>query len=315
MSDRENLKVLVITHDDNDGIVGGLVVADKYKTDTVEVVTYSHNTAEKCKLQACEKAKEFNPDIIYIIDVPYIEELEQYCESIHWLDHHVSAIENSKYKYAAGIRSISMSGCELIWMYLNNPKGTEYVQGYNELVRADEIINFERDKAPLIVKYIGDRDNWDHRLYKTAEFNAAFQRILVANNPFTTNPDKLSELLKIYNTLNFNEVIEAGTVIYDFIKQGWKLIGNKARPSAPLKIKGIESYKVGYILSSEPSSSEWFEYVKDLYDIGVVYRYNEDATAISVSIYAIDTTIDVSIIAKQNGGGGHVGAAGFTIKR
>lgn len=65
----ENLRVLSVTHDDNDGIMSAVVILDAYKNHEVKVVKYTHDKAEESIKNACEVAKEFKPDIIYITDV------------------------------------------------------------------------------------------------------------------------------------------------------------------------------------------------------------------------------------------------------
>ena len=312
----ENLRVLSVTHDDNDGIMSAVVILDAYKNHEVKVVKYTHDKAEESIKNACEVAKEFKPDIIYITDLPYIEELEEFCESIHWIDHHASSIDKSKFKHVHGIRSVSMSGCELTWMYLNNESGKNYVSEYNELERADDTINIERDKAPMMIKYIGDRDNWDHRLNNTVFFNSAFNTALVALNVFE-EPENFKKILRLYNDSNpevlFNEIVTTGRYYREYDEERWKVLCDKITTTAPFKIKGMDDkYRVGYIMYSEASTSEIFDSVKNDYDIGVVYRITPDLSTISVSLYSIDTSIDVSVIAKQNGGGGHKGASGFS---
>lgn len=58
------------------------------------------------------------------------------------------------------------------------------------------------------------------------------------------------------------------------------------------------------------AGSDWFNSVDDSsYDILMPFSYNGRYKTWSYSMYS--KTVDVSVIAKKYGGGGHMGAAGF----
>ena len=72
----------------------------------------------------------------------------------------------------------------------------------------------------------------------------------------------------------------------------------------------FEGHKV-FAMNIGLAGSDWFKSIDDgSYDILMPFSYNGKHKNWSYSMYS--KTVDVSVIAKKYGGGGHKGASGFT---
>ena len=83
------------------------------------------------------------------------------------------------------------------------------------------------------------------------------------------------------------------------------------------KSKGFETEFEGhkvFAMNIGLAGSDWFKSIDDgSYDILMPFSYNGKHKNWSYSMYS--KTVDVSVIAKKYGGGGHKGASGFTTDK
>ena len=70
-------------------------------------------------------------------------------------------------------------------------------------------------------------------------------------------------------------------------------------------------YEKCYALNAYQFGSQQFGELMKTYDILVAFIYDGEKT--TVSLYTEKPDVDVSAIAKEFGGGGHKGAAGFVV--
>lgn len=203
-----------------------------------------------------------------------------------WIDHHESALKQSKEygydKYIDGIRSLDKAGCELTWEYCFSKK------------------------IPLHVWLAGRYDVWQHhederilpyqagsKLYKTFPNNDSFWKPLWDNDTSFLN----------------NIIAEGQTVLkYESI-MNHRICKSQ---SYTIKFHGIRFLAINRSFIN----SKFFDTIYDpsLHDAVMSYSYLHKNNVWRVSIYTSKTDeIDLSILAKQYGGGGHKGAAGFLL--
>ena len=147
-------------------------------------------------------------------------------------------------------------------------------------------------EVPKIVKFVEDRDLWAWK-YGNSTRDANFN--LQALNLKPTDSMWI-ELFK-----NYENVLELGANINNFIESQY----DQLAPN--IGTINWECYD-WQILNSSLFGSEGFRAEENYYLIR--YYYNHPTRKWVISLYS--DKIDVSIIAKKYGGGGHTGAAGFT---
>lgn len=215
---------------------------------------------------------------IVIVDFSFKPEvMKKVCEKtkeIIWLDHHKTAFE---YKYDCeidGIRDEKWAGCELAWLYF-----------------AGEI-----EDMPNSVKLIGDRDKWAWKYPDTANFNQGIKLYDVS-----PKSDLWEDLL--FKEKLSPKIIEDGKTCIkfrdNFCADYTKSYGFET------EFAGYKAFAIGiYMFGSEAFGKRIKEYPLCL-------SFEFDGKKWIIGLYS--ETIDVSEIAKANGGGGHKGAAGFVV--
>lgn len=106
------------------------------------------------------------------------------------------------------------------------------------------------------------------------------------------------------------DIVMRGKIIYNYLKLQADNLRSKI--AFETKIKGYESYKVLAACYSAHGSM-FFGSDMDKYDICCLFYLNQNGQY-SYSLYS-KPNVDVSEIATSFGGGGHKGAAGFTLKK
>jgi oligoribonuclease NrnB/cAMP/cGMP phosphodiesterase (DHH superfamily) len=218
-------------------------------------------------------------ETVYIVDFSYdVEDMKKIINKTHtvWIDHHKTAIEKMGDIYVEGIRG-DKAGCELTWEY------------------------FYDTPMPDVVKFVGDRDIWKFSYQETRPYCASL------------SVKDLPAYSEWYQTLlTTNEYTPA--IIYEgeIIEKVRKFDRNKAISSLGYETT-FEGYKTLFI--NTPGYGELGEEIRNQgYDIAYCYvdtLVNERLVR-RVSLYS--NVVDVSELAKKRGGGGHKGAAGFTIE-
>lgn len=234
-------------------------------------------------------------EIVYILDYSIAPEdmrkLLAKTENVFWIDHHKTAIE--KYKdFGVDIRGIREadgdSGCLLTYKYLLSSRRIPDIGG-----------------IPSMVALINDWDTWKHELYQTSSFITAF-------NSMNTQPWIFSFWEHINDWNYINNMIQDGIVMTRY-RDGWaKDVLNHIGSS--IDFMGLKVYAVNI----PHANSEYFkslpESVKAEHDAFMPFYYDLNKGVYVASLYSIRPDVDVSIVAKQMGGGGHKNASGFSTK-
>ena len=203
------------------------------------------------------------------------DKLLEITKRVVWIDHHKTAIEKHKHlSHLKGIRREGKpSGCELTWRYF-----------------------FPELPIPHVVLLLGDYDTW------TFDYGEATHKLQTGVKLYDTKPESdmwnkwlepsyfpdeelaRGETALLYRTNFYKSMVESFSFWTTF--EGYKAIACNA----------------GMV------SSQLFDSIKEDYDIMMPFIF--DGKKWTISLYT-KKDIDVSMLAKKYGGGGHKQAAGF----
>jgi uncharacterized protein len=249
-----------------------------------------------------DPTKLFEDKHIIFIDIcpsiNYIVNVAKSSRSITILDHHKSSYEkymNDKY-LIENYKNLTIefdglrSGCQMAWDYF-----------------------FPDKERPWFINYVADRDLWTWLLPFSKEINTA----LSFNNVFdATDLEKLENLLN----KNVQYFIVQGQSLTEFKNKILQDELNKSFEADFISNENKYRVQVGAISSSDMKSDFGNLLATkplkngELPAFGVVWTYNPLGNEWYVSLRGSDTSPDLTIIASQFGGGGHMKASGFCYK-
>jgi oligoribonuclease NrnB/cAMP/cGMP phosphodiesterase (DHH superfamily) len=227
-------------------------------------------------------------DIIYMVDFslqPFseMEKLHSMCKEFIWIDHHASALlEYSNSDLALeGIQEDGKAGCELTWEYFYPDK-----------------------EMPKAVYYIGRFDVWDH---EHDENIVNFKYGMEQFDSEETSPDNHLWKDIFSNKDQADKIVEDGKIVKKYYDSRAKIL-SKAIAFDTI----IDGYKA--IVMNAEGNSQLFDSVwdEDKYDLMLLFVRKKGQW--TISMYSTQDSVDVSVIAKNHGGGGHKGASGFQCK-
>lgn len=250
-----------------------------------------------------EQLPDFERPVDKVVITDFSFELEtmeklfrQYGDNLIWIDHHKSAIQEiSKLGQLNGIQDEQFAAAELTWKYFN------------------------QDQPPIAVKYISDYDIWK---FQYGETTMQFQSgLLIERKELVDCAAQIWEVL-----LSQTECCDQ--LVARTIENG-KAITKLKTELAHLTLKGAKTIEwcghttiianispVGWLTSFVAQVARDNS---DLYPGEVLIGWStyqdakqEQAKTI-FSLRALSNDVDVSLLAKNYGGGGHKGAAGFSI--
>lgn len=276
---------------DNDGNTSGAIV--KYKYPEAKLIGWDYK-------DPIPDFEQFRGQEVIMIDITFplqkLQELGSICKLTvidhhmsfkkdvdRWLNHEYSDIQtcdlrilNFEYVYKDGI-----AACEIGWNYL-----------------------FPSDPLPRAVELVSKYDTWREFGTKEWEENILpfkYGILSVMNSP-ETFPVRLFYHYGIYDIINAGESI-----------MKYERLMNKT--STDMNSFDVEAYGGLRALALNQGffSSETLmtKYNEDQYDVMIGFLYTGDKWA--VSLRSTKPDVDVSVIAKARGGGGHKAAAGFEV--
>ncbi len=262
-------KVLCIYHSrDLDGWTSAAIVKDSYPDTTFLGWDYGDPVPD---------VDWYEYNLVFLVDISFdpatMNDLPQH---VIWIDHHISAINNSKehgYAHMNGYRDPEFAACELTWEYTHEcdlPRGVELAGLY---------------------------DSFRHKT-KSAEVQKRVMNFQYAARAHISNPEEATQLL----TMNVGPWIDAGDHIFNYMKTEAKSIVKSAFPVEIFGYKGMMVNAVRF----NPSNFE-IDYDEKFFGC---FHYTGEKWV--VSLYS-DGKMDVSILCTDFGGGGHAGAAGFQL--
>lgn len=218
-----------------------------------------------------------------------LDQIEKVASKITILDHHISS-QKALVDKPYAIFDMTKSGVGLTWKYF-----------------------FPNEKIPIFLEMIQDRDLWTWKIDNSREFTSGFYTACSG-----IEIDDFDKLFELFNELyydnesnKFNFYINIGKVINKSTLMKCKYIALE-------HIKKINNYKdhnVCIVNCSSELSSDLGNILasSDGVDFAALWRYNHNKEEYYVSLRS-DDKVDVSLIAKDFGGGGHKNASGFATK-
>lgn len=276
-SRKKEQMMLIIHHNDNDGRLGAAICA-----------RHGWMGGGMIKYLEMDYKDDFDPamhvkpnDQVVIVDFSIKPEemtaLLEITSNVTWLDHHKTAIE----MYAdfpdeiKGIREEgSRAGCRLAWDYFTEGKAL---------------------KVPLIVELISDYDTWTLSDSRSKALNYGLQAV-------DTSP----------HSSIWDQLLGSDHEVVKFVAGGEFVLGFAQRRGLELAksygyFADLDGVRIFCMHNPNPGM-DWFWLLKDN-GADAFARIAFDGKKYTVSLYS--EKIDVSVICKEHGGGGHPGAGGF----
>lgn len=287
-------RIKIIHHNDLDGYIAGTILKIKYPKAKCYCVNYDNP-------ETFPNKKEFSRnDAVFMVDYCASPEMMKWFQDnvdFYWIDHHISAIDNSKiygWDNIKGIRKVGECGAELTWQFVTK----------------------EREIPPFI-KLVGDYDTFrrnkeDYHNDKVLPFSFGSQNHMEQMYP--SNYNEKDFLFKSFDDFKDESKVEQfqseGQIIYNYIKSTGS-IENELN----CFVRELWGYRVLCMNSCSRGSTQFTipgTWNPDKHDMMLIYYFNGKNWC--YGFYTEKDNVDVSIIARKYGGGGHKGAAGATTK-
>lgn len=225
-------------------------------------------------------------EIIYMVDFslqPFSDmiRLSKLTPHFHWIDHHISAIKDHRKSQIPihGKRRDGIGACQLIWEYLS-----------------------DGCKLPYAIKLLAEYDVRNHSDIATLPFQYGMR----LENTWPENTSLWDELFSSNDKVG--HILEAGHIVLKYINQDNEKYCKSC--AFETELDGLKCIAINKMLTN----SQVFDSVWDnqTYDAMLTFGYRKGKW--TVSLYTDKNNIDVSVIAKNRGGGGHKQAAEFQCK-
>lgn len=271
--------MLCLHHNDADGLCAGAIVRRRFGDDVhLHVIDYG---------LAIPWHKIEQAETVIVTDFSLLRSdmetiYQAKGDNLIWIDHHISAIKDMAHlPQISGIRDVDKAACVLTWEYF-----------------------FPDKPVPQTVSLIGDRDIWRFDYPETKSFSEGlfYAEADLANIEFW-------QALLNDDVVLTQQLIEEGQLLY---KARMKDVARQ------VKSHGFETtfHDHKTLAVNLPSNGDVGHYICGLgYDVAYVYRDRLEGEQVVTSVTLYSEVIDVSVLAKAHGGGGHKGAAGFRFVR
>lgn len=233
--------------------------------------------------------------------VSIVHAIKDLNERLVWIDHHKSSIESHP-KEIPGYRIDGVAACRLAWQWFTAPKTMDMGIPALESLPTKQIFLERNVPEPLAVRLAGEYDIWDHRGDGDLEFQFGLD----------ATPNLRFDLL-LYDTGSVG-FVQARTIV----ARGESAMNCYAKRDADVmrtrsflrKWEGLTFL----CLNTAKCNSQTFAALDNEdtgHDALLAFFYNGEKFQFSLYHAAHRTDIDLSVIAKKHGGGGHKGACGF----
>ena len=240
-------------------------------------------TAYKNFVDPCVVIVDFAPEG----DTKGILEKLNYNASLLWLDHHKTAIDAANSHKICGIRDTKFAACELTYKYFYGdgvmPKSIELLGRYDVFDRSDH-------------------RKWEKQILP-------FQYGMRLHAPVTEDPHRLMKILEetlLWDDRDVDDMIGIGETVLKY----QKTVDEKTcRGAYEIEFEGHDCIAV----NASGSSTVLDSAAKPHHKIRIMWRFVGDKFVVSLYENGHDD-IDCGALAKKFGGGGHKGAAGFSVE-
>lgn len=265
---------------DLDGHCSGAIVKMKYSN---------------CEMIGIDYGDEFpwdsipigSGETIFMVDFslqPYsrMKRLAIQAGSLFWFDHHSTVIQEHEKAikngadYISGIQRSGIGACALVWVYL-----------------------FKKRPLPLFVKLLAEYDVWNHEDVWTLPFQYGVKR------EKNTLPDNQEFWKSLFSLDNVRDIVNVGEIILDYQDTQNRQYAEAC--TFETELDGLKCLAVNKMLTN----SKIFDSVWDnrKYDAMIVFGWKKGLW--KIGLYSDKENINLGMIAKARGGGGHKLAAGF----
>lgn len=284
--------ILVIYHDDPDGMVAGAIVKQKHP----EAETFPIDYGQEFPWDKVVGKEVWLVD--YSLPPLEMQRLIRSAEDLVWIDHHVSAI-NAMARFPNQIRGLrrveveegeikglgagKVSGCELTWAYV-----------------------YPGQRLPEIVRLIGRFDVGEWADPRVLPCKLGFEAYGEALRPDNLTTWKSMLFRSGFVPWDIDELIEAGRPI----KRWLDVVADRMvkRGFFPLEWEGLKWMAV----NSSMRGSTLFSGIDPAgFDAFMVFFFDGGLQAWNFSLSQAKPGVNVAKIAEKHGGGGHARAAGF----
>lgn len=230
-------------------------------------------------------------------------------ENFIWIDHHISSMTDNTHRNYHGLRDVKFSACELTWKYFFPDKempeivrllGRYDCFGHKGTDEEQKVLEFQYGVRSVISNY--------EEAYKYLIESLSYSKQANWNHPNAYSPEnsiwERGKSIYFYLCTEAKQSYQNGFVI-EFDNPKWDTIEHY--PGMPLKLKFICVNKERF----NPINFG-INYHADGYDGAACFNRRADGKW-TFSLYNDNGLVDCSAIAKQFGGGGHKGAAGFIV--
>lgn len=286
------MKALVIFHRvDYDGLFGNAIATKALKLKGYDVTNLGYNYNDVLP------DVDFNTyDKIVLTDISLKPEMmktlaDNYSDKVIWIDHHVTAINDSKtygYDKLEGVRVDGTAACELTYKYF-------FAEAVNEV--------------PYCIRLVAANDVWDHDTFSWDDEVSPLQYGLGIDYKMNAKAvcDNLDDIIA-----NVEAIKTLGIKVCEYMNGLYKNWCDRFA----FEVTVAGKYR-GIAMMSPQFGSKIFTPVYDKeYDVYVVVNKNANTDDFNISMYSDKPGIDFSCgeYMKANyNGGGHKGAAGGTI--
>ena len=272
-------KSICFHHNDPDGHASGAIV--KYALGDDVTLIESDYDGTPIPWDLVEAAEQ-----VIVTDFSFsVEDMKGLAEGreLVWIDHHKSAME--EFEGIAdewpGIRDLSEAACVLTWQYY-----------------------FPEKPVPRAIVLIGDRDIWRWAEKDTGAFGSS----LYNQDHHANNAEFWKPLLEDHQ-LTLDKMIAEGAWLREITLRDVDHL-MEAR-SFEVEFEGYKTLAV-----NRRGTGDIGNYGRDRgYEIVYTYADKMQVDGLSTVVTLYSNKIDVSVIAKRYGGGGHAGASGFSFPR
>ena len=275
-------------HNDLDGIVSGAVVRKFYPDAKMIPINYSESRNE-----------DLTGKRVIIVDFSFedIDLVKEQCAELIWCDHHKTAKNDNKKAWndpeIKGYRSLDYAGCMLTYAFFNN-------------IPLADIGDMAKDpKTPAVVRHVSMYDMW--QFAEGDEVDAFCATAFVQLH----SPDSLDFQPLLENSFNLQmQYIRTGEILVQAAIDRVKHVARREEA----KVSKTPSGNITFLIVNSTSDiSRLGSYInKELgYDIAAMFEIVNNRCRVSLR----SLTRNVEVIAYELGGGGHVGAAGYTTDK
>lgn len=269
--------------------------------------SYLGEDAEYIAWQYGDKIPNLMGKEVYLVDLSFtVEQIKEVIGDVKFImiiDHHKSAIDALAWKYPTCSNiselpdtarrheerrvfvymDIEMSGAVLAWRFFNDQNMGEATEVY---------------AMPEVLRYIQDYDLWRHKIDNAKPLNS-----WLINGPLTI---QRFDSITGFNGKVRSDIIEMGRMLMGYDE---KIIRSVIGPYPQLvNVAGTE---VPFVNAPHHLRNEIGDQLGKKYPFVVLYTERKGKTI--YSLRSADPDVDVSVLAKMHGGGGHKAAAAFSM--